>query len=102
MLSADFAVVGEVSDGEGAMELVRELQPDVDVLDLAMPDKGGIATVRKITASGGHSAVVMLSVLDDPALVLDASKPAPRATSSSCAQGPTWRQQSWRHWRMSE
>jgi DNA-binding NarL/FixJ family response regulator len=38
-----------------------------------MPGEGGIATVRKITASGGCSAVVMLSVFDDPALVLDAS-----------------------------
>ena len=60
------------------MELVRELQPDVVVLDVAMPGEGGIATVRKITASGGHSAVVMLSVLDDPALVLDASQAGAR------------------------
>jgi len=73
LLSPDFAVIGEASDVEEAMELVRELQPDVVVLDVAMPGEGGMATVRRITASGGCSAVVMLSVLDDPALVLDAS-----------------------------
>ncbi|HSE67423.1 MAG TPA: response regulator transcription factor [Gemmatimonadales bacterium] len=76
--SPPFAVVGEVSDGEETVELVRELQSAVVLLDVAMPGGGGISTVRKITASGGHSAVVMLAVLDDPALVVDASQAGAR------------------------
>lgn len=85
MLSPHFAVIGEASEVEQEIELVRELQPDVVVLDVAMPRGGRIAIVREITASGGHSAVVMLSVMDDPALVLDASNAGAKGHVSSRA-----------------
>jgi two-component system nitrate/nitrite response regulator NarL len=44
----DFAVVGEASDGNDAVALVRELQPDILLLDLSMPGVDGLEALRGI------------------------------------------------------
>ncbi|MEU6111001.1 response regulator transcription factor [Streptomyces albidoflavus] len=53
LLSAeeDLEVVGEAAGGERAVELARELVPDVCVLDLRMPDRGGISVIREVRRS---------------------------------------------------
>src|SRR5687768_540983 len=45
----EFTVVGEASDGEMAVDMVRTLRPDILVLDLAMPKLPGLDTLRALT-----------------------------------------------------
>lgn len=61
----DMQVVGEASRGEEALRLVAELQPDVVLLDIAMPDMDGIEICQRLKRSLPNTAVLMLSALDN-------------------------------------
>lgn len=69
LLAQEFEVVGEAHDGEEAIRMARALRPDVVVTDLAMPRSGGLAAIRQINAEGCASAIVVLTVLADSAVV---------------------------------
>ena len=60
-LQPDIRVVGEAGDGETAVELVRQLQPDVVLMDLVMPQLDGIAATRQVKALGGQTKVIALT-----------------------------------------
>ena len=62
----DIDVVGEASTAEEAIALVNELAPDLAVLDLAMPEGGGIAATRRIAATCPATAILILTVSEDP------------------------------------
>lgn len=62
---ADIAVVGEAGDGQHAIALAEELQPDVVLMDIAMPNIGGIEATRQITAAWPACRVVGLSIYTD-------------------------------------
>ncbi|HKP17772.1 MAG TPA: response regulator transcription factor [Gaiellaceae bacterium] len=57
----DFRVVAEAGDGEEALELARQLQPDIVLLDLAMPGGGGLAALPRIRAAAPECDVVVLT-----------------------------------------
>ncbi len=61
----DMAVVGTASDGDQVLEAVRALQPDVVVLDLQMPARGGIACLQQIRDAGLPTKVLILSAFCD-------------------------------------
>jgi DNA-binding NarL/FixJ family response regulator len=61
----DIEVVGTASDGDQVLEAVRELSPDVVVLDLQMPTVSGIACLEQIRAAGLHAKVLVLSAFYD-------------------------------------
>ena len=63
---SDVSVVGEAASGEAACQLYAELNPDVLVLDLAMPGMGGLETLKRIRAKHAHARVLALSAHDDP------------------------------------
>ncbi len=54
-------VVGEASDGVTAIELYRKLQPDVMLLDLRMPHKGGIGVVQTIRAEFPEARILIVT-----------------------------------------
>ena len=61
-------VVGSASDGAGALRVVRELLPDVVLLDVYMPDMTGLEVLQQLRASPGPEAdvdVLMVTAADD-------------------------------------
>src|SRR5436190_745794 len=57
----DIEVVGEAGDGLGGVRMAAELQPDVVLLDLSMPDCDGLEAIPALRRSVPHAAVVALS-----------------------------------------
>ena len=70
----DFSVVAEAADGRQAVEQAEASQPDVAVLDIAMPNLSGIEAAQRITAALPRAAVVILSMHSDEGYVLRALK----------------------------
>jgi DNA-binding NarL/FixJ family response regulator len=60
-LESDLAIVGEATNGAEAIELARESQPDVVVLDLTMPVMDGLEALPRIRAAAPKARVIMLS-----------------------------------------
>jgi DNA-binding NarL/FixJ family response regulator len=70
----DVDVVGEAQDGEEAVARVRELEPDVVLMDVRMPTLDGIAATRRIVSDRLPSRVLVLTTFDDETIVYDAMK----------------------------
>jgi DNA-binding NarL/FixJ family response regulator len=65
LLEADgYDVVGEASDGVSALEAVRDLRPEVVLLDVQLPDIDGFEVASRLTNGGGGPAVVLTSSRD--------------------------------------
>lgn len=65
-------VVGAAADGDEAVRLVHELDPDVLLLDIRMPVRDGLQTVRALRADGVGTPVVMLTTFETDAYVVEA------------------------------
>jgi DNA-binding NarL/FixJ family response regulator len=65
-------VLAEASSGEAGVRLAAELRPDVVLMDLSMPGMSGVEATRAIVASDAPAAVVVLTLSDDDASMLDA------------------------------
>lgn len=65
----DLEVVGEVEDGAAVVEACQRLKPDVVVMDLAMPGRGGISATEDLRAECPEIKVVVLTMHDDEAYV---------------------------------
>jgi len=74
-----FVVVGEASDGREAVELAREHQPDVVVMDIGMPNLNGIEATRRIVEKRPEIGVVILSMHYDESYVIRSLKAGARA-----------------------
>lgn len=68
----DISVVGEADNGVDALDLVRELKPDVVLMDIGMGGGGGIEATRKITKAVPGTKVLMLSSFTDESHVMEA------------------------------
>lgn len=66
---ADAEVVGEASDTREGMQKVRELEPDVAVVDLTIPGAGGMKLIEQIRHEAPRTRIVVLTMHDDPAYV---------------------------------
>ncbi len=65
-------IVGEAASGAEAVHSVRELAPDVVVMDLKMPGMGGVDATRHIASIAPLTRVVMLTISDNDTDVMDA------------------------------
>jgi DNA-binding NarL/FixJ family response regulator len=70
----DFEVVGEAGDGRQALEMARELMPDVILMDVSMPLMEGTEATRRIKAELPYVKIVVLTVFDWEHCVFEAVK----------------------------
>jgi DNA-binding NarL/FixJ family response regulator len=71
-------VVGEATNGAEAVERARELQPDVVVMDLQMPELNGIEATARIVAESPHIGVLVLTMFEDDDSVFAAMRAGAR------------------------
>jgi len=64
-------VVGEAEDGARAIQLARELKPDIVVMDIEMPVIDGIEATKKITGESSSTKVIALSMYSNKLFVMD-------------------------------
>lgn len=62
---SDVKVVGEARNGEEAIKLVREIKPDVVIMDIAMPDMNGIEATYQLLAANKNLKIIALSMYSD-------------------------------------
>lgn len=67
----DMEVVGEAEDGRKALDLVRELVPDIVVMDVTMPNLGGIGATHRIVHEWPGVKVIALSIHSNREFVID-------------------------------
>ena len=65
-------VVGEAANGNEAVQRFQELRPDAMTLDITMPEKDGVTTLREIMFFDHTARVVMCSALGQETKVLEA------------------------------
>jgi DNA-binding NarL/FixJ family response regulator len=70
----DIEVVGEAEDGRKALALARELNPDVVLMDIRMPELDGLEATRQLVADGEAPRVLMLTTFGEDEYVYDAMK----------------------------
>ncbi len=73
-LEGGFAVVGEASDGSEAVQRVRELKPDIILMDISMPNSNGIEATRKIKQILPSTAIILLTMHEDTFFQQEAMK----------------------------
>jgi DNA-binding NarL/FixJ family response regulator len=71
---SDMEVVAEAEEGRTAVRLVRELLPDVVIMDVSMPDLNGMEAARQITREFGNVKIVALSMHSDSLFVTEMLK----------------------------
>ncbi len=62
---ADTEVVGEAATGAQAIDQAEELQPDVVLMDIQMPDVNGIEATRQIVSTSPHIGVIIITMFED-------------------------------------
>jgi len=83
----DTELTWAATSGTEAVELARETQPDVVIMDLHMPGLNGIEATRRIVADSPHITVLVLTMFDDDdSIFFQRFAPAPAAT---CSRAPT-------------
>lgn len=73
-LQNDMMVVGVAENGREALDKLTELQPDVVVMDLRMPEMNGLEATREICRKPNHAQVLMLSQYNDEENVVASKK----------------------------
>src|SRR5579885_2660577 len=74
----DFEIAGEAADGIEAVRLAEQSNPDVVLMDIAMPLLNGIEATRRIVAKCADTAVVILSMHYDESYIIRALKAGAR------------------------
>jgi len=72
MADEGFDVVGQADNGEEAVRLVAELQPDIVLMDVSMPEMDGVEATRVIAESGSLTRVIMLTMHADKEVLAEA------------------------------
>lgn len=71
-MTEDFSLVGDAGDGARAIELARELAPDLIVIDLLMPGMDGVTAIRSLKTVSPASQIAVLTSTEDEDLAFSA------------------------------
>jgi DNA-binding NarL/FixJ family response regulator len=71
-LEPDLRVIGDAGDGAAGVKLVTELQPDVVLMDIRMPEMDGRTATKLLVQNSPHIKVLVLSTFDDDAYIAGA------------------------------
>ena len=87
-LAANIEVVGEAANGQEALEKVRQLSPDVVLMDLAMPVMGGLEATRRIRREFTATKILALTQYDDSEYVIPVIEAGARGFVTKMAAFP--------------
>lgn len=73
-LEDDICVVGQSSDGESALDLAKQLSPDVVLLDVNLPSMNGLQVARQLKTTGSDISVIVLTAYHDNQQVVHAMR----------------------------
>jgi DNA-binding NarL/FixJ family response regulator len=93
--STGFALAGEAENGVKALELANEIHPDVVLMDINMPEMGGIEATRRIVAELPDTFVILCSTYDISDLPPDATVSGARAYVNKEQLGATTLRRLW-------
>jgi two-component system response regulator NreC len=71
---AGIEIIGEAENGEEVLRLASELNPDIVLMDVGMPEMGGIEATRRLKNLYPHIQVLMLTVYEEESLLREAIK----------------------------
>ena len=78
LTSHGYAIVGEPENGKVAIEAYQKLTPDITLIDLIMPEMGGIEAVKKIIEADPKAKIIICSAMGQQALVVEAMQAGAR------------------------
>lgn len=70
-LEADLEIAGEAEDGQSALDIYPELQPDVVLMDIRMPRLDGVEATRRLLQTWPNARVIILTTFDEDTLVFE-------------------------------
>ncbi len=68
----NFEIVGEAKDGREAVEMYKQLRPDLTTMDIIMPEVNGIEAVKEIIEFDSRAVIIMCSAMGQQAMVIEA------------------------------
>ena len=77
-LTDDISVVGEASDGDEALTVIRTLRPDVVLLDVRMPKRTGVEVLKDLQIARSLRPTILLTTFDDDAALLEGMRAGAR------------------------
>ena len=77
-LDGDISVVGEADNGERALPVIAELQPDVVLLDVVMPVRSGVEVLQALRDRGTSVPTILLTTFDDDEALLQGMRAGAR------------------------
>ena len=66
---AEWEVCAEATDGREAVEKVKQLKPDIVILDIGMPNLDGLSAARQISQNDPHQKILILTITDSEKIV---------------------------------
>jgi len=72
LVGSGYEVAGEAENGAKAIELYRTIKPDLVIMDIIMPEMGGIDAVREIVKGDPQAKILMCSSMGQQSLVVEA------------------------------